>query len=146
MLIIRIKKIADHAVFPQKMSKNAAGYDLYSANEEVIEIKPREVVLIPTGIAVSIPEGYEAQVRPRSGLAARYGIGILNSPGTIDSDYRGEIKIVLFNAGERIFQLEPLTRIAQMVVSKCQQLEFVLCSELDETERGIGGFGHTELK
>jgi len=145
MVHIKIKKILSHAILPQKMSQHAAGYDLYSANEENIILNPREIALIPTGIAISIPHGYEAQIRPRSGLALNYGVGILNSPGTIDADYRGEIKVILFNAGEKTFSLEPGTRIAQMVISQCDEIEFDLCTELDETERGSGGFGHTDM-
>jgi len=146
MIPIAVKKLVDHAIIPRKMSSHAAGYDLYSANEEVILLQPGEIKMIPTGIAMSIPEGYEAQVRPRSGLAIKHGIGILNSPGTIDSDYRGEIRVIIFNAGEASFTLEPGSRIAQMVISKYYDIEFQLADELDTTERGSGGFGHTELK
>jgi dUTP pyrophosphatase len=146
MIPIAVKKLVDHAIIPRKMSSHAAGYDLYSANEEVILLQPGDIKMIPTGIAMSIPEGYEAQVRPRSGLAIKHGIGILNSPGTIDSDYRGEIRVIIFNAGEASFTLEPGSRIAQMVISKYYDIEFQLADELDTTERGSGGFGHTELK
>ncbi|MBW6515811.1 MAG: dUTP diphosphatase [Candidatus Cloacimonetes bacterium] len=146
MIRIGIKRLVSQAIIPQKMSQNAAGYDLYSANETTQIIKPRDIALIPTGIAISIPHGYEAQIRPRSGLSLNYGIGILNSPGTIDADYRGEIKVILFNASEATFYLEPGTRIAQMVISQCHEIEFDLCTELDETTRGSGGFGHTDLK
>lgn len=146
MVNIAIKKLVPHAILPKRMSQHAAGYDLYSANEVTEALHPREIALIPTGIALSIPHGYEAQIRPRSGLAANYGIGILNSPGTIDSDYRGEIKVILFNAGDQIYHLEPGTRIAQMVISQVNEIEFLLSEELDETRRGSGGFGHTDLK
>jgi|SRR5690554_6450442 len=146
MVSIATKKLVEHAILPRKMSKHAAGYDLYSANEELIILQPGEIKMIPTGIAMSIPEGYEAQVRPRSGLAIKHGIGILNAPGTIDSDYRGEIKVILFNAGKTLFRLEPGSRIAQLVISKYYDIEFLLTGELDTTERGTGGFGHTELK
>ncbi len=146
MIKIGLKKISPNAIIPQKMSEHAAGYDLYSANKDAMIIKPREISLIPTGIAVSIPIGFEAQIRPRSGLAAKYGIGILNSPGTIDADYRGEIKVILINAGNTDFCLDPGTRIAQMVISQCCEIEFNLLQELDATERGADGFGHTNLK
>ena len=146
MVSIAIKKVVPHATLPKRMSQHAAGYDLYSANETTQPLHPREIALVPTGIALSIPHGYEAQIRPRSGLAANYGIGVLNSPGTIDSDYRGEIKVILFNAGDKTFQLEPGTRIAQMVISQVNEIEFLLSEELEETKRGSGGFGHTELK
>ncbi len=145
VITIGIKKIFPDARLPQKMSKNAAGYDLYSANRHTLHLKPREAALVPTGISVSIPQGFEAQIRPRSGLAANFSIGILNSPGTIDADYRGEIKVILFNAGDKPFQLEPGTRIAQMIFSRCEEIEFELREKLDETERGAGGFGHTDL-
>jgi dUTP pyrophosphatase len=144
MITVKIRKIVPHAKLPKQMTRNAAGYDLFSANETPVVIRPREIALIPTGIAVSIPDGYEGQIRPRSGLAAKEGIGVLNSPGTIDSDYRGEIKVILFNAGDKEFRLDKETRIAQMVISRCYETEFILCRELDETERGEGGFGHTE--
>ena len=146
MVSIATKKLVEHAILPRKMSKHAAGYDLYSANEELIILQPGEIKMIPTGIAMSIPEGYEAQVRPRSGLAIKHGIGILNAPGTIDSDYRGEIKVILFNAGKTLFRLEPGSRIAQLVISKYYDIEFLLTVELVTTERGTVGFGHTELK
>ncbi len=144
MILVKVKKIAAHAILPKRMSKNAAGYDLYSANEKALTLKKGGVMTVPTGIAISIPHGYEAQIRPRSGLAAKHGIGVLNSPGTIDSDYRGEIKVILFNAGDKDFLLEPGKRIAQMVISQTQEIEFLLSPELDETARASGGFGHTD--
>ncbi len=145
MLNIRIKKISALARIPEKMSSLAAGYDLYSANPQEIIIKKNEIKMIPTGIALSIPPGYEAQVRPRSGLAFKHGIGILNSPGTIDADYRGEVRVILFNFGTEDFTVQPQMRIAQMVVSKHEILNFDLTEDLDATERGSGGFGHTKI-
>jgi len=144
MLKVKIQKINELAIFPKRMTKHAAGYDIYSCNEEDIAIKSGEVVLIPTGIAISLPVGFEAQVRPRSGLAIKHQIGVLNSPGTIDADYRGEIKIILFNFGKTDFIITNHTRIAQMVVSHHESIDFVLTDQLDETDRGSGGFGHTE--
>ena len=144
MLPIYIKKISESAAVPQKMTTNSAGYDLYSDNENNIIIKTGEIKLIPTGIAISLPIGYEAQIRPRSGLAIKHQIGVLNSPGTIDADYRGEIKVILFNFGKTDFTVQPHSRIAQMVIAKHETVEFILSEELDETERGSGGFGHTK--
>ena len=144
MLNIKIKKITPLAKIPEKMSNFAAGYDLYSANEETLILKKHQIKLVPTGIALSIPPGYEAQIRPRSGLAIRNGIGVLNSPGTIDADYRGEIKVILFNFGKEDFIIEPNMRIAQMVISKHEDLNFTITADLDDTDRGSGGFGHTQ--
>lgn len=144
MLKVEIQKINKHAKLPKRMTEHAAGYDLYSCNEEEIVVRSGEVVLIPTGIAISLPTHYEAQIRPRSGLAIKHQIGVLNSPGTIDADYRGEIKIILFNFGKDDFVVVPHTRIAQMVVSRYESIDFVITDQLDDTERGSGGFGHTE--
>ena len=144
MLKVKIHKINNNAKLPKRMTEHAAGYDLYSCNEKDIVIKSGKVVLIPTGIALSLPTGYEAQIRPRSGLAIKHQIGVLNSPGTIDADYRGEIKIILFNFGENDFVVGHNTRIAQMVVSRHESINFVLTDQLDDTDRGSGGFGHTE--
>jgi len=143
MLNIKLKKLSPTAKIPQKMSTHAAGYDLYSCNEKEIVLKKNEIKLISTGIALSIPQGYEAQVRPRSGLAVKNGIGVLNSPGTIDADYRGEIKVILFNFGTEDFLIEPKMRVAQMIFSKHENVNFTLTVELDDTDRGEGGFGHT---
>ena len=144
MLKVNIQKINEHAKLPKRMTEHAAGYDLYSCNQEDMLIKSGEVVLIPTGIAISLPAGYEAQIRPRSGLAIKHQIGVLNSPGTIDADYRGEIKIILFNFGKIDFIISTHTRIAQMVISRHDSIDFVLTDKLYETDRGSGGFGHTE--
>lgn len=126
------------------MTEHSAGYDLYSSNREIITLKQGSIELIPTGIAISLPVGYEAQIRPRSGLAIKNGIGILNSPGTIDADYRGEIKVILFNFGMDDFIIKPKTRIAQMVINKYENVDFQITEKLDETKRGDGGFGHTK--
>ncbi|MDA3813228.1 MAG: dUTP diphosphatase [Candidatus Cloacimonetes bacterium] len=144
MLKVEIQKINEHAKLPKRMTEHSAGYDLYSCNEKDIVIKSGKVVLIPTGIAISLPTHYEAQIRPRSGLAIKHQIGVLNSPGTIDADYRGEIKIILFNFGKEDFVVVSHTRIAQMVVSRHESIDFVITDQLDDTERGSGGFGHTE--
>ncbi|MDP8268851.1 MAG: dUTP diphosphatase [Candidatus Tenebribacter davisii] len=144
MLKIQIKKLNSLAKLPKCMTEHAAGYDLYSCNDEEIIVKSGEVVLVPTGIAISLPAGYEAQIRPRSGLAIKHQIGILNSPGTIDADYRGEIKVILFNFGKSDFVISAHTRIAQMVISRHESVDFVITDQLDETDRGSGGFGHTK--
>ena len=125
------------------MSTHAAGYDLYSCHQQNIILKKGEVKLIPTGIAISLPSGYEAQIRPRSGLAIKHGIGVLNAPGTIDADYRGEIKIILFNFSKEDFIITPGKRVAQMVIAKHEIVDFTVTEKLDKTTRGNGGFGHT---
>ncbi len=125
------------------MSTHAAGYDLYSCHQQNIILKKGEVKLIPTGIAISLPSGYEAQIRPRSGLAIKHGIGVLNAPGTIDADYRGEIKIILFNFSKEDFIITPGKRVAQMVIAKHEIVDFAVTEKLDKTTRGSGGFGHT---
>lgn len=142
---IAIKKISANAILPQRMTDHAAGYDLYSANPENIEIKPGERCLIPTGLAIALPVSYEAQIRPRSGLAIKHGITVLNSPGTIDADYRGEIMVILINLGQESFVVEPNSRIAQMIISKHEMADFNLCEDLSDTQRGTGGFGSTNI-
>lgn len=119
--------------------------DLQAAVTEDISLLPGERALIPTGIAISLPSGFEAQVRPRSGLAIEYGIGLLNSPGTIDSDYRGEIQVVVVNWGQEPFTIRRGMRIAQLIVSRCVQVRFKVVEELDVTIRNEGGFGHTGI-
>lgn len=128
---------------PGYMSAHAAGMDLLAAVEQEVEIAPGRTSLIPTGIRLAIPPGYEGQVRPRSGLALKHGITCLNSPGTIDSDYRGEIKVILINLGQESFAVRRGDRIAQLVFNKIAQAGLVEVSELPETERGVGGFGST---
>ncbi len=128
---------------PQYMTKGAAGMDLYAALNETLMIKPGEIKVIPVGFKMALPVGYEAQIRPRSGLASRYGITIINTPGTVDSDYRGEVKVPLINLGENPFYLERGERIAQMVIHKCPPVEVIEIEELSETTRNEKGFGHT---
>ncbi|MBN1327339.1 MAG: dUTP diphosphatase [Candidatus Cloacimonetes bacterium] len=143
MITVKIQKLKENAMIPRRMTEHAAGYDLYSANNDDIIIAAGKVALIPTGIAVALPIGFEAQIRPRSGLAFRNWIGILNSPGTIDADYRGEIKVILFNFGAESYCVKPGTRIAQMVITRYQEINFEESENLDQTARGDGGFGHT---
>ena len=128
---------------PKYATPQSAGMDLRANIEEAFTLKPLERKLVPTGLFISLPEGYEAQVRPRSGLALKHGITVLNTPGTVDADYRGEVGVVLVNLSNEPFTVEPGERIAQMVIARHEQPEIVEVEELDDTERGAGGFGHT---
>ncbi|WP_203457052.1 dUTP diphosphatase [Paenibacillus tepidiphilus] len=128
---------------PRKMSEQASGYDLFAAVAEEVVLAPGERALIPSGIALAMPDGLEAQIRPRSGLALKHGITCLNTPGTIDADYRGEIKVLLINLGQEPFAIVRGERIAQMVFQAVPSVTLTEVAELSETERGAGGFGHT---
>jgi len=128
---------------PQYATEQSAGMDLRANLDEPVVLKPLERCLIPTGLYISLPKGFEAQVRPRSGLAIKHGIGVLNSPGTIDADYRGEIRVILVNLSSEPFTIQDGERIAQMVIARHEQVEWEQVDVLDETERGAGGFGHT---
>ncbi len=128
---------------PQYMTPGSSGIDIYAANHEDITIAAGAIVLVPTGIAISIPEGYEAQIRPRSGLALNHGLTLLNTPGTIDADYRGEIKVIVINLGDKEYILKKGERIAQMIFTSVERAELVEADTLDDTVRGAGGFGHT---
>ncbi|WP_213618776.1 dUTP diphosphatase [Paenibacillus sp. J22TS3] len=128
---------------PMKMSELASGFDLHAAVQEPVVLAPGERKLIPTGIAIAMPGGLEAQIRPRSGLAFKHGITCLNTPGTIDADYRGEIKVLLINLGEDAFAINRNERIAQMVFQTVPEVELEQVHQLDDTIRGAGGFGHT---
>lgn len=140
MVRIRFKRLRPTRV-PVRATSGSAGYDLCAAEEVVVGA--RGFAVVGTGIALEMPAGVEAQVRPRSGLAARSGIGVLNSPGTVDSDYRGEVKVVLFNFSDSDFLVRPGDRIAQLVFSRALDVELAEAAELTETDRGAGGFGHT---
>ena len=124
----------------------SAGVDLRAALEEPVVLPPLGRALIPTGLFMAIPAGYEGQVRPRSGLAAKHGVTVLNTPGTVDADYRGEVKVILVNLSDTPFTIEPGERIAQMVFARCEQAQLEEVESLDETQRGAGGFGSTGLK
>lgn len=128
---------------PTQMSMGASGFDLRAAVPEATTIEPGKWKLIPTGLSISMPVGLEAQVRPRSGLALKHGITVLNTPGTIDSDYRGEIGVILLNLGEQTFKVERGERIAQLVFQQVSPVQLEVVQELDATDRGSGGFGHT---
>ena len=130
---------------PKYQTKQSAGVDLCAFLSSDLVLKPNDRKLIGTGLHIALPEGYEAQIRPRSGLAFKYGITIINSPGTIDADYRGELKIALINHSNVDFVIKNGDRIAQMVISKYEQIFFTLTDSLDETERGEGGYGHTGI-
>lgn len=135
-----------HQPMPTYATPQSAGMDLRANLEEPVVLHPMERRLIPTGLHIALPEGYEAQVRPRSGLALRHGLTVLNAPGTIDADYRGEIGVVLINLSQEDFIINDGERIAQLVVARYEQVEFSLVETLDETERGEGGYGHTGVK
>ncbi|MFA5712867.1 MAG: dUTP diphosphatase [Bacteroidales bacterium] len=141
-------KIVNHSPFevPQYATPLSAGLDLRANIEEPLILNTLERILVPTGLFIELPPGYEAQVRPRSGLAINHGISIVNSPGTVDSDYRGELKVIIINLSNTPYKLLPGTRIAQMVVSKHERVEWEECSSLQESERGEGGFGSTGTK
>lgn len=128
---------------PAYETAHAAGMDLRADLDEPIQLKPMERKLIPTGLYMELPEGFEAQIRPRSGLAFKHGIGIVNSPGTIDADYRGEIKVLLINLSDQVFEINTGDRIAQMVVARHEKASWQQVEELNETLRGAGGYGHT---
>jgi dUTP pyrophosphatase len=138
---VRFRRLSPSAVLPERRTAGASGFDLAAAESCVVGAG--KTALVGTGIALALPPGYEAQVRPRSGLALRHGIGLLNAPGTIDSDYRGEVKVILFNFGSEPFRVAIGDRIAQLVIQEVVFAVFDEASELSETERGAGGFGHT---
>lgn len=143
-LSIRFKRVGPIQVeLPRYQTPGSAGFDLCAAIAEPISLGPGERRLIPTGFAMAIPEGFEGQVRPRSGLALKHGISIVNAPGTIDSDYRGEVAVVLINLGREPFVINPQIRIAQMVIARVEQPDLELVETLDETSRGAGGYGST---
>ena len=130
---------------PQYATIDSAGVDLAADIEENTELLPGEIKLVATGIAIALPQGFEAQIRPRSGLALNFGVSVLNTPGTIDADYRGEIKVILINHGKEKFIITPGMRIAQMVIARFQQASFEVVEDLEGSARGVGGFGSTGL-
>lgn len=135
-----------HQPLPSYATEQSAGMDLRANIDEPIVLKPLQRTIVKTGLFMALPPGYEAQVRPRSGLALKHGITVLNSPGTIDADYRGEIGVLLINLGDKDFVINDGERIAQMVIAKHETVTFYLTDSLDETERGAGGYGHTGVK
>lgn len=146
MTLIQIKKISDKVLIPKYETSGSSGMDISAFTKEDIIIEPGQKALIPTGFALSIPKGYEIQIRPRSGLAAKHNLSVLNTPGTIDSDYRGEIKVILMNFGKERFVVQNGARIAQMVMCPIIQAKLEVVKDLIETDRGDGGFGSTGTK
>ncbi len=146
MIKILIKRLSEEVSLPKYETSGSSGMDLSANIDTNINIDPGKTAIIPTGLAISIPKGYEAQIRPRSGLAAKQKISVLNTPGTIDADYRGEIKVILINLGQDSFVVEKGFRIAQMVVCPVVQAQLKEVNDLSETERGEGGFGSTGTK
>jgi dUTP pyrophosphatase len=144
-VMLHIKKMpgCDDIPLPRYMTPHAAGMDICAAVTKEVVLQPGSRALIPTGICIALPPGYEAQIRPRSGLAVKHGIGLLNAPGTIDADYRGEIKLIVINLGDEPFTIHRNDRIAQMVIHQVAVAEVVLTEDLPPTMRNQGGFGHT---
>lgn len=143
---IRYKKLSDKAEMPKYQTAEAAGADLHACLDEPVVIGPGEILLVPTGFALEIPKGYEVQLRPRSGLALKHGISLPNAPATIDSDYRGEIKVILINHGKEPFKIAHGDRIAQMVVARHETVQFELTDELSDSVRGEKRFGSTGIR
>ena len=145
--MLKIKVInKGHQPLPRYATLQSAGMDLRANLDEPIVLRPLERCLVPTGLYIALPEGYEAQVRPRSGLALKRGITVLNAPGTVDADYRGEVGVLLINLSQEDFVVNDGERVAQMVIARHEQADFEVVPELDETERGAGGYGHTGVK
>src|SRR3954467_14954772 len=144
-IVVRIKRAESgrDLPLPKKMTDHSAGFDLCAAVREAVRIEVGKIGLIPCGFSMALPVGWEAQIRPRSGLAAKQGITLINSPGTIDADYRGEVMVPVINLGSNPFVVERGMRIAQMLIARVPEVRLVEGEELDETERGEGGFGHT---
>ncbi len=143
---VQIRYLTERAIAPRYMTEHAAGMDLFAAPAEPLILAPGERALVPTGIALAIPAGFEGQVRPRSGLALKKGVALVNSPGTIDADYRGEIGIIVINLGGDEVVINPGDRIAQLVIAPVWRAELLPVEDLDATVRGAGGFGHTDAK
>ena len=143
MTKLLIKRFSKNVIIPKYETSGSSGMDIAAYIKENIEINPYEKAIVPTGFSLSIPKGFEIQIRPRSGLAAKNDISVLNTPGTIDADYRGEICVILINHGKNIFEISPGMRIAQLIFMKLPEIELEVTQELDETDRGSGGFGST---
>jgi dUTP pyrophosphatase len=143
---VKLKATHGSVSYPEYQSKGASGADVHAHIDKPIPLDPGKICTVPTGISAEIPEGYELQVRSRSGLASKYGVVVLNAPGTIDSDYRGEIQVVLINHGPNIFVITPDMRIAQLVLAHCVRADYEFTDEISTTERGQGGLGSTGMK
>jgi dUTP pyrophosphatase len=144
-VIVKLKRCSncEDLPLPRKMTEDSAGFDVAAAVTEPVVLAPGEVRVVPCGFRMAVPAGYEAQVRPRSGLASRHGVTLVNTPGTIDADYRGEVRVPLINLGRQPFEVTRGMRVAQIVIAPVPRVEIVEAEELDETPRGEGGFGHT---
>lgn len=145
MVVLKIKKLSDVPT-PAYQTEHSAGVDLHAAVKKTTILEPGESALIPSGLKIALPQGYEAQIRPRSGLALKKQISIVNTPGTIDSDYRGEVGVILINHGKEPFTVNHGDRIAQMIINKVEKADIIEVDELEETDRGQGGFGSTGIK
>ena len=143
MTVLKIKRLAHNKVLPEYKTDGAAGMDLSAAIENPITLKPLERTLVPTGLKIELEHGYEAQVRPRSGLSIKHGITLINCVGTIDEDYRGELCVPVVNISNETYTIQPGERIAQMVIARVEQAKIEIVEELSDTERGVGGFGST---
>ena len=143
MTILKIKRLEHNEVLPEYKTEGAAGMDLCAAIKEPVELKPLERTLIPTGLKIELEHGYEAQIRPRSGLSIKHGITLINCVGTIDEDYRGEVCVPVVNLSNETYSIQPQERIAQMVIARAEQAKIEVVTELSDTERGEGGFGST---
>lgn len=143
MTVLKIQKLAHNKVLPEYKTNGAAGMDLCAAIEEPVTLKPLERALIPTGLKIELEHGYEAQIRPRSGMSIKHGITLINCVGTIDEDYRGEVCVAVVNLSNETYTIEPQERIAQMVIAKYEQAQIEVVAELSDTARGEGGFGST---
>ena len=140
---VQIKRLAADVPLPVRVTARSAGFDLAAAVPSPLVLAPGQIAVVPCGFAVAVPDGYEAQVRPRSGLSSRHGVTVVNSPGTVDSDYRGEVCVPLVNHGRQPFTVERGMRIAQMVIAPVPPVRLIEVADLDVTDRGTGGFGHT---
>jgi len=143
MTILKIKRLPHNEVLPEYKTEGAAGMDLCAAISEPVELKPLERTLIPTGLKIELEHGYEAQIRPRSGMSIKHGITLINCVGTIDEDYRGEVCVAVVNVSNEAYTIQPQERIAQMIIAKVEQAKIEVVTELTETVRGAGGFGST---
>ena len=143
LIDVTLKRLSPDVPLPVRMTAAAAGFDLAAAVTTPVVLAPGDIRVVPCGFAMALPDGYEAQVRPRSGLASRHGVTVICAPGTVDADYRGEVCVPLVNHGHEAFTIEPGMRIAQMVITALPAVRLVEVADLDQTPRGIGGFGHT---
>lgn len=143
MTVLKIKRLENNEILPEYKTQGASGMDLCAAIKEPIELKPMQRALIPTGLKIELEYGYEAQIRPRSGLSIKHGITLINCVGTVDADYRGEVCVPVVNLSDEAYTIQPQERIAQMVIAKVKQAKIEVVTELSDTERGTGGFGST---